>query len=214
MYHTISDISKPVDLQQYIDNRNGYKRVGLKSFTYSWGWHNLKNEVIQKQGESPVRIKPGYYSFQQLADIFRIHKVDVSVNETNGRVTLKTPAELKISKRLKSMLGLQVKGRFFSKSTYVGDRPLDFAVVKCLYVHLTGINTSCNYYNGTPSDVLAVIPIENKSFGDIVTTRFEHPEFKRLINETISELKMVVKDENGDLIDNNGLPMSCVLEIK
>ena len=116
MHHIISDISNPVNLQQYIDNRDGFKRVGLKSFTYCWGWHNIHNEVLQKDGESPVRIQPGYYSFQQLADIFRSHKISMSVSETNGRVTLSTPSELKISKRLKSMLGFQVKGRFFSEA--------------------------------------------------------------------------------------------------
>ena len=57
------------------------------------------------------------------------------------------------------------------------------------------INESHNYHNGSPSDVLAVIPIENESFGDIVTVRFEHPEFKRLKNGAINELKLVVKDE-------------------
>ena len=54
----------------------------------------------------------------------------MSVNETNGKVTLSTPSELKISKRLKYMLGFQFKGRFFPKQTYQGDRPLDFAVIK------------------------------------------------------------------------------------
>ena len=73
----------------------------------------------------------------------------MSVNETNGRVTLSTPSELKISKRLKSMLGLQVKGRFFPKQTYQGDRPLDFAVIKSLFVHLSDINESHNYHNGS-----------------------------------------------------------------
>ena len=30
MHHITSDISNPVNLQQYIDNRDGFKRVGLK----------------------------------------------------------------------------------------------------------------------------------------------------------------------------------------
>ena len=165
--------------------------------------------MLQKE-ESPVRIQPGYYSFQQLADIYRSQKISISVNETNGRVTLSTPSELKISKRLKSMLGFQVKGRFFPKQTYQGDRPLDFAVLKYLYVHLSDINESHNYHNGSPSDVLAVIPIENKSFGDIVTVRFEHPELKRLKNGAITELKLIVKDEKNNGVDNHGLPMNCV----
>ena len=122
MHHINSDISNRVNLQQYIDNRDGLKRVGLKSFTYCWGWHNIHKEVFQKLGESPVRIQPWYYSFQQVADIPRSHKISMSVNETSGRVTLSTPSELKVSKRLKSMLGFQVKSWFFPKQTYQGDR--------------------------------------------------------------------------------------------
>ena len=75
------------------------------------------------------------------------------------------------------------------------------------------MNETYNYHNGSPSDVLAAIPIENKSFGDIVTVRFEHPEFKRLKNGTITVLITVVMDENNTFVDNHSLPMSCVLEI-
>ena len=82
-----------------------------------------------------------------------------------------------------------------------------------LYIHLSDINESYTYHNGSSSDVLAVIHIENKSFGDIVTVCFEHPEFKRLKNGAITELKLVVKDKNNNAVDNPGLPMRCVLEI-
>ena len=213
MHYIISDTSNHVNLQQYIDNRDGFKRVRLKRFTHCWDWHNIHNEMLQKQCESPVHIQPGYYSFQQLADIFRRHKISMSVNETSVRLTLSTPSELKISKRFKANLGFQVKGRFCPKQTYQGERPLDFAVTKALYVHLSDIYESISYHNSSPSDVLAVIPIENKRFGDIMRVRFEHPEFNRLKNGAITELKLVVKDENNDAVDNHGLPMSCVLEI-
>ena len=82
-----------------------------------------------------------------------------------------------------------------------------------MYVPLSDISVSQNNQNGSPSEVLAVISIENKSFGDIVTMRFEHPEFKRLKNGAITELKLVVKDENNNAVDNHDLPMSCVFEI-
>ena len=78
---------------------------------------------------------------------------------------------------------------------------------------MSDITESHNYHNGSPSDVLVVIPIENKSFGGIVTVRFEHPEFKRLKNGAITELKLVVRNETNNIIDNHGQPMSCVLEI-
>ena len=142
--------------------------------------------MFQKQGETLVRIQPGYYSFQQLADLFRGNKISMSVNEINGRVSLSTPSELRISKRLKSMLGLLVKSRFSPNHTHRGDEPLDFAVIKSLYIQMSDINESYNYHNGSPSDVLAIIPIKNKCFGDIVTVCFEHPEFKCLKNGAIT----------------------------
>ena len=43
--------------------------------------------------------------------------------------------------------------------------------------------------------------------------RLEHSEFKRLKNGDITELKLIVKEENDNVVDNQGLPMSCVLEI-
>ena len=46
-----------------------------------------------------------------------------------------------------------------------------------------------------------------------MTESFEHPEFKRLKNGTITEIKTVVVDENLNIVDNNGLLMSCILEI-
>ena len=46
-----------------------------------------------------------------------------------------------------------------------------------------------------------------------MTVRFEHPEFKRLKNGASTGLKLVVKDEKNNVVDNHGLPMSCVLEI-
>ena len=137
----------------------------------------------------------------------------MSVDETNGRVSLSTLSELKISKRLQSVLGLHVKGRFSLNHTHRSDEPLDFVVIITLYIHLSDVNEFYNYHNGSPSNVLAVIPIENKSFGNIVTVRFEHPEFKRLKNGAITESKLVVKDKINNAVGNHGLPLSCVLEI-
>lgn len=213
MHHIISNINNPINLQQYIDNRDGCKQVGLKSFTYTQGWYNIGNEIVQMTGDRPFHIEPGFYSFQQISDIFQSLKIILTVNETNGIVTLVTPTELKISKGLKSMLGLGNKRRFSPNLYHVGDRPVDFAVVKSLYLHLKQLNTSLNYFDGAPSSILAVVPIANRVFGDIVTMRFEHPEYKCLTNNALTELTLEVRDEFNNRIDNHGLPMTAVLEI-
>ena len=67
----------------------------MGSFTYTLGWYNVIDEHIQKEKERPSRIEPGYYSFQQLADVFQEKGVTLTVNEVNGIVSLETPNEIK-----------------------------------------------------------------------------------------------------------------------
>ena len=213
MYHTISSINKTINLQQYIDNKCGIKRIGLKSFTYTIGWYNLVDEYIQKNFERPNKITNGYYSFQQITDIFQSNNITLSVNETNGIASLITPNELKISKGLRKILGFGSKRRFVVNETHYGERTIDFTPYKQLYVHLEQINSAYNFFDGAPSNILGVVSVENKSFGDIVHTHFSNPEYKQLAHGDISELSISVCDENGQKINNNGLPINCVLEI-
>ena len=211
MHHIISDINKTINLQQYIDNRDGDKRIGLKCITYGVGWYNVIDEHLQKTGERPHKIVDGYYSFQQIADVFQGRNITLSVNETNGIASLITTDELKISKGLKQMLGFD-KRKFDTNETHYGERAIDFAIYKSLYVHLEQLNTAYNYFNGAPSTILASIPIMNKEFGDIITVRFENPEYKYLINDAITELKLEIRDESNNKIINH-LPINCVLEL-
>ena len=212
MYHTISNIDKTINLQQYIDNKNKNKCIGLKSLTYGVGWYNVIDEYLQKVSErNAYRISNGYYSFQQIADVFQSKNITLSVNESNGIATLITSEELNISEGLTRMLGFN--NRIFAvNETHYGKKAVDFAIYKSLYVHLEQLNTAYNYFNGKPSTVLSVIPVENKDFGDIITARFEHPEYKRLMNDAISELTLEIRDENNKKIINH-LPINCVLEI-
>ena len=212
MYHTISNIDKTINLQQYIDNRNKNKCIGLKSLTYGVGWYNVIDEYLQKVSErNAYRIPNGYYSFQQIADVFQSKNITLSVNESNGIATLITSEELNISEGLTRMLGFN--NRIFAvNETHYGKKAVDLAIYKSLYVHLEQLNTAYNYFNGKPSTVLSVIPVENKDFGDITTMRFEHPEYKRLMNDAISELTLEIRDENNKKIINH-LPINCVLEI-
>jgi len=212
MYHTISNIDKTINLQQYIDNRDGNKRIGLKFIRYSVGWYNVYNGNIRKVGEKPQKIETGYYSFQQIADEFRKEHIVLSVNETNGIALLNTPTELKINKDLRNMLGFNNKRIFEPNETHYGNKFVDFAIYKSLYIYLEQVSTSYNFLDGMPSTLLTVIPVENKEFGDNITVRFEHPEYKRLVNDDITELKLEIRDENNNKIINH-LPINCVLEI-
>ena len=211
MHHTISNIDTTVSLQQYIDNRDGNKRVGLKQFTYILGWFNVFNQSIQKDKERPIYIQDGYYSFQQIADLFQSLDIILFVNEMNGVATLTTKSDLRITKNLKDILGFNK--RKLNAGTHNGVKPVDFATHKTVYVHLEQLNSSKNHFNGAPSTILAGVPILNSAFGDVLSIRFENPEYKYLSNGALTELKLSVCDEYDRKIDNHGLPMSAVLEI-
>ena len=79
MHHIISNIDKTINLQQYIDNRDGEKRIGLKCITYGVGWYNIVDGHVQKMGERPHKIVDGYYSFQQITGVFKTLNITLSV---------------------------------------------------------------------------------------------------------------------------------------
>jgi hypothetical protein len=212
MFQTISDINKTINLQQYIDNREGNKRIGLKFISYNIGWYNVFNGTIKKSGKNKQKIKTGYYSFQQISDEFQKGNISLTVNETNGIALIDTPTEIKINKDLRNMLGFQNKVIFEANILHYGNKFVDLAIHKSLYIYLEQISTSNNYLDGIPSTLLAVIPVENKEFGENITVRFEHPEYKYLINGEITELKLEIRDEKNNKIINH-LSISCVLEI-
>ena len=212
MYHTISNIDKTINLEQYINNRNGNKRIGLKFIRYSIGWYNVNHGFIRKTGEAQQRLVDGYYSFRQIADEFQKENIALSVNEANGIASLNTPTEVKVSKDLGNMLGFSNKRKFEPNELHNGNKFVDFAIHKSLYIHLEQVSTSHNYLDGKPSTLLAVIPVENKEFGEIITVRFERPEYKCLVNDVITELKLEIRDENNNKIINH-LPINCVLEV-
>ena len=71
-----------------------------------------------------------------------------------------------------------------------------------------------NMVDGNVSTLLTSIGLGCHSHGDIGTVRIEHPEFKKLQNGTINELKITVKDEKGNVINNNDLPIYITLELQ
>ena len=85
--------------------------------------------------------------------------------------------------------------------------------MKNSYVHLEQINSSSNFVDGAPSNLLTTIGVSGHKFGDIQTFRVPNTEFKRLQNGTINELKTTIKDNNSNTIDTS-LPISVTLEIK
>ena len=52
------------------------------------------------------------------------------------------------------------------------------------------------------------------AFGDIHTVSIPNPEFKRLCGGTSAELKVEIREDSGELLNNHSLPIAVTLEIQ
>jgi len=60
--------------------------------------------------------------------------------------------------------------------------------------------------------LLALVGLDNYLYGDTKTIRFDNPEFKHLIKDSISELKVSIYDDKGKITDNHQRRISLGLE--
>ena len=213
-------------IQQYIDNRDGHLYIGLKSITFAAGWYNIE------QGETfswrstggpaeSLNIPPGLYGFDRLKEVLEgvssspTHTLKVS--RVNGLITLTVPSGrgVLLSDGLLTLLGLDdgLGGVWLDAGVYTGDRPVNFATRQMLWVHLEEINTAENIVDGAHSTLLSGIGLGRHAFGDINTVRMEFPEYKRLRDGTVGELKVSIRDASGKAISNQDLPIHITLAV-
>ena len=204
---TLTNVQKPCQLQNYIDNRDSTKMIGLKSITYWVGWYNVTGKQYLASKSKRIDLEPGLYNFNDLRQIFSDESVILSVNCTNGFVTLEIPPnkEIELSSGILSLLGLK-HGRL-TAGRHTGHKMIDIAKTKELRVFLDQINTTDNFLDGEPSTLLGIVPVSNKPFMKVVSCRFEFPIFKKLINGCITELSVRITDQNNTVLDNHDLPI-------
>ena len=205
--HTLTNIQKPCQLQNYIDNRDSTKMIGLKSITYWVGWYNVTGKQYLATKCKRIDLEPGLYNLNDLRQIFSDESVIMSVNYTNGFVTLEIPPnkEIELSSGILSLLGLK-HGRL-TAGRHTGHKMIDIAKTKELRDFLDQINTTNNFLDGEPSTLLGIVPVSNKLFGKVVSCRFEFPIFKKLINGCKTELSVCITDQNNTVLDNHDLPI-------
>ena len=166
------------------------------------------------------RYTPGLYGFMQLKGIIEraSHSATLPmVSRVNCLITLAITNGWKdlLTDRLLAMLGLDDRpGRvWLNAGTCSGDRPVNFVTRKVLWVYLEEINTTDNMADGAPCTLLTCVDVRYNSCRDVHTACVDNPEYKRLRNGLIGELKIMVRDEFGMLINNHNLPIYLKLEI-
>ena len=223
MFHTLSNVQRgeAIPLLRCIDNRDGRLSIGLRSITFAAGWYNIeKGEKFSWKNtggsEETLTIPPGLYGFDRLQEVLKGASHTLTVCGENGLITLTVAPgwEILLSDGLLALLGLDdgLGGVWLDAGVYTGDRPVNFATRQMLWVHLEELNTSGNIADGAPSTLLDCVGLGRHAFGDINTVRMECPEFKRLRDGTISELKVSIRDAHGK-ISNQDLPIHVALEL-
>jgi hypothetical protein len=223
MFHYISNIqnNKAVPLIEYIDNRNDNVCVGIKLISYWNGLYNVQpGEYIQVYYQATIDknyIDAGLYNFDKLQKVFTSAGAQLTVSKLNGLVTLKVPADYKIiiSDGITELLGFTSfnPSAWINSGTYVGNKSIDLAPIKSLYIHLDQINTYNNLCDGSPSTLIGVITMQNNAFGENSIFEYGHPQFRKLTNGTVSELTLRVRDKHNNKIYNNNMPIDIMLEI-
>ena len=166
-----------------------------------------------------INIPPGLYGFDRLKEVLRgtIPTHTLEVSRENGMITLTVASGrgVLLSDGLLTLLGLDdgLGGVWLDAGVYTGDRTVNFATRQMLWVHLEEINAAENIVNGAPSTLLAGIGLGRHAFGDINTVRMECPEYKRLRDGTVGELKVSIRDGSGKCLSNQDLPIHVTLAV-
>ena len=236
MFFMLTNVqSGAVALQEPIDNRNGNLRVGLRSITYMVGWYNVgagesiswrapSNNESRRSRPRSTTVAPGLYGIEDLIKLLeeaandRSARIAISTNRLNGLLTLTVTNgwEVQITNGLLTLLGLDDGrgGRWLDSGAYDGDRPVNFTTTKSLHVHLNQLNTTKNFVDSAQSTLLTSVGIGRHAFGDIHTVSIQNPEFKRLCGGTSAELKVEIREDSGELLNNHNLPIAVTLEIQ
>ena len=144
------------------------------------------------------------------------------VNRNNGLINIVIPLgyQIWLTDPIRHVLGLEDSG--WLEAEYDGDSAVEFSPKRIL-VYLRQLSTTNNLLNNNQklvsSQILSIIPMSTKSFGESFTINFENPHFRFLqTNNAINELDFDFKVEWGNgvqhKLDNHEQPIDLVLEIK
>ena len=70
MYITADDIKNEISPYYQIDNRNGYKKVGLICAYFIYSFYNIeKDEKIHLKSGEPLKVKKGCYTMKDVEKV-------------------------------------------------------------------------------------------------------------------------------------------------
>ena len=178
-----------------------------------------------------LKFSRGYIVVSDLVETLtsQVEVFTIPVNRTNGLIHMIIPAghEIFLPEAIRYLLGLEDDDSigWLTAGEYEGDRAVEFSP-KRLLIYLKQLSTSTNFESTQlsknqllePSQLLGVIPISSKRFGEYDAISGDNPLFKNLNCSDVNELDFDFKIEwaNGkrDKLDNHSQHIDLILEVK
>ena len=199
MYITVDDIEKEISLYYPIDNRLGYKKIGLIRAYFVYSFYNIKRDenIHLKNGEK-LKVKKGCYTKR---DIEKVSSGKVKYDSLTGKSVIDASIS-RFGPYMEKILGINNENYI---DTLLSKKAFSFKINK--------LSTTDNILNGKPCDVLYTGYLNKDiSFGDIVYFEPANIQYKKLVNGVIDQLKVSLVDGDGNEISSN-FKISIVLHI-
>ena len=204
--------------------------IRLVSCSLYNSWHNLKrvgtmfyNKPVSSNSTKQIfaaQIPQGHYNLVSLVKELKssiaekdsdLKNIKIETNKPNSVLKITNPLhdsyQINVSHDLAKLMGI---GTRLAAITYV--KKLNIS--SYYFIHCDLIDPSNNFLNGKRSDILAKIDIQGLPY-DRVTYTYPLQEALRECStgQHVHQITLSVKDEDGEMLDFNGLPIEFVLEL-
>ena len=199
MYITVDDIKNEISLCYPIHNRNGNKKVGIICAYFVYSFYNVKKDkkIHLKNGDQ-LKVKRGCYTMK---DTEKVSSGKVKSDSLTGKSII-DPTISRFGPYMNKILEI-------SNGNYI-----DMVLSKKMFsFKIDKLSATDNIFNSKPCNVLYTGYLnKDMSFGDIVYFEPTNVQYKKLVDGTIDQLKVLLVDRDGNEVLSN-FKISIVLQI-
>lgn len=217
MHITIRDFKngETIVLPKAINNIDGNLRVALCEFLYYPQWFNISEELQNNEFSkynntnnvsSKFKLPDGYYNVRKLNDFFKDYNVNITMNESTGKISIKLMEEeeglIHISEGLARTFGFEEELSFLQGASREAVFFPNLINHKEMFIHLDCINTTNNIINthgsnSQGSTVLRTVPIGVEEINSGKHEEFTRLQYKEMTLGHISNMKISILDSKN-----------------
>ena len=200
-----------------------FEFIRMTNCSFYNSWYNLKKRgeitmIDNKNVRSVNRINPGYYSLhaigKEIKKILEKENIEVILGDERGSIVIENPDKKVIFDReLSYLLGFNQKDQRHTLKDGVSIINRLFSFNNIL-ISCDLVDKNENFFNGKPSTVLTCFDISGQPYERQLFYSKNIP-FQKIAGgkKVVNSLRITVTEENGEVIDFNGLPLRFEFEI-